>query len=44
MKMETPVFVHCNGTVEEVEVNKGDERKENDILAIIAEDLSLLGF
>lgn len=38
MKMETPVFVPCDGTVEEVRVNERDEVEEDDILAIIAED------
>jgi acetyl-CoA carboxylase biotin carboxyl carrier protein len=38
MKMETPVFVPCDGTVEEVRANEGDEVEEDDILAIITED------
>ena len=38
MKMKTPVFVPCDGTVEEVRVNEGDEVEEDDILALISED------
>ena len=37
MKMETPLFVPCDGTVKAVLVKKGDEVQENDILAIIEE-------
>ena len=37
MKMETPIFVPCDGTVKEVLVKKGDEVEENDLLAIIEE-------
>jgi acetyl-CoA carboxylase biotin carboxyl carrier protein len=37
MKMETPLFVPCDGTVKEVLVKKGDEVEENDLLAIIEE-------
>ena len=37
MKMETPIFVPCDGTVKEVLVKKGDEVEENDLLAIIQE-------
>ena len=42
MKMETPVFVPCDGTVVEVRVNEGVEVEEDDILALIAEGQSFL--
>ncbi|AOY60591.1 MULTISPECIES: acetyl-CoA carboxylase biotin carboxyl carrier protein subunit [Desulfococcus] len=35
MKMETPVFVPCDGTVKEVRVKEGDSVEEEDVLAII---------
>jgi acetyl-CoA carboxylase biotin carboxyl carrier protein len=35
MKMETPIFVPCDGVVKEVRVKDGDEVTENDILAVI---------
>jgi len=36
MKMETPVFVPCDGTVKEIRVKEGDSVEEEDVLAIIA--------
>ena len=36
MKMETPIFIPCNGTVKKVFVREGDEVDEGAILAIIA--------
>ncbi|MBW1725647.1 MAG: acetyl-CoA carboxylase biotin carboxyl carrier protein subunit [Deltaproteobacteria bacterium] len=38
MKMETPVFVPCDGIIREVRIKEGDEVAENDILAIIDEE------
>ena len=38
MKMETPVWVPCDGTVAEIRVQEGDDVDENQILAIITED------
>ncbi|MFP4347701.1 MAG: acetyl-CoA carboxylase biotin carboxyl carrier protein subunit [Thermodesulfobacteriota bacterium] len=35
MKMETPVYVPCDGTVQSVNVKVGDEVAEDDILAVI---------
>jgi len=35
MKMETPLFVPCDGIVKEILVQEGDEVEEDDILAII---------
>ncbi len=35
MKMETPVYVPCNGTVKEIKVKEGGEVEEDDVLAII---------
>ena len=37
MKMETPVYVPCDGTVKEIKVKQGDEVEEDDLLAIIDE-------
>ena len=37
MKMETPIFVPCDGVVREVRVKEGDEVAENDVLAVIDE-------
>lgn len=36
-KMETPVFVPCDGTVKEVRVKAGDDVDEKQILAVIEE-------
>ena len=38
MKMETPIFVPCDGTVTEIRVKEGDEVAENDVLVIIDEE------
>ena len=38
MKMETPIFTPCGGTVREVRVIEGDEVAENDVLAVIDEE------
>ncbi|HSM75121.1 MAG: biotin/lipoyl-binding protein [Desulfobacteraceae bacterium] len=35
MKMETPVFIPCNGTVKEIRVKEGAEVEEDDVLAVI---------
>lgn len=35
MKMETPVYVPCDGTVQAVKAKVGDEVAEDDILAVI---------
>ena len=35
MKMETPVFIPCNGTVKELKVKEGAEVEEDDVLAVI---------
>ena len=35
MKMETPVYVPCDGTVKEVKVKVGDEVEEDDVLAVL---------
>ena len=37
LKMETPVYVPCDGTVKEIKVKEGDEVAEDDVLAIIVE-------
>ena len=37
MKMETPVYVPCDGTVKEIKEKQGDEVEEDDLLAIIDE-------
>ncbi len=37
MKMETPVFVPCDGVVTALNVKEGDEVEEDDVLAVIAE-------
>ncbi len=33
MKMETAVYVPCNGTIKEILVKEGDEVEEDDVLA-----------
>ena len=38
LKMETPIFTPCDGTVREVRVKEGDPVTENDVLAIIDEE------
>ncbi|MCG6905043.1 MAG: biotin/lipoyl-binding protein [Desulfobacteraceae bacterium] len=35
MKMETPVFIPCNGTIKEIRVKEGAEVEEDDVLAVI---------
>ena len=35
MKMETPVFALCDGTLKEIRVNKDDIVNEDDVLAVI---------
>jgi biotin carboxyl carrier protein len=35
MKMETPIFVPCDGTVKEIRVKEGDQVEEDDLLAVI---------
>lgn len=35
MKMETPIFVPCDGTVKEIRVKEGDPVEEDDLLAVI---------
>ena len=35
MKMETPVYIPCDGTVKEIRVSVGDEVEEDDVLAVI---------
>ncbi|GBC63107.1 acetyl-CoA carboxylase biotin carboxyl carrier p rotein subunit [Desulfonema ishimotonii] len=35
MKMETPIYVPCDGTVKEIKVKEGDNVEEDDVLAII---------
>jgi len=35
MKMETPLFVPCDGIVKKILVQEGDEVEEDDVLAII---------
>ena len=35
MKMETPIYSPCNGTVKEIKVKEGDTVDEDDVLAII---------
>jgi acetyl-CoA carboxylase biotin carboxyl carrier protein len=37
MKMETPIYVPCDGTVRQVNVNEGDAVEEDDVLAVIDE-------
>ncbi len=37
MKMETPIYVPCNGTVRQVNVKEGDAVEEDDVLAVIDE-------
>ena len=38
MKMETPIYAPCNGTVKEIKVKEGDIVEEDDVLVIIEED------
>jgi len=35
MKMETPVFAPCSGTIKEIRVKEGDNVEEDQILAVI---------
>ena len=35
MKMETPVFSPCDGTIKEIKVKEGDTVEEDDVLAIV---------
>jgi acetyl-CoA carboxylase biotin carboxyl carrier protein len=35
MKMETSIYIPCDGTVKEIKVSVGDEVEEDDVLAII---------
>ena len=35
MKMETPVYVPCDGTIKQINIKEGDEVEEDDVLAII---------
>ncbi len=35
MKMETPIYIPCDGTVKEINVSVGDEVEEDDLLAVI---------
>lgn len=35
MKMETPVFAPCSGTIKEIRVKEGDDVEEDQILAVI---------
>ncbi|HAY37972.1 MAG TPA: hypothetical protein DCY53_00720 [Desulfobacteraceae bacterium] len=37
MKMETPIFAPCDGTIREIKVKEEDQVAENDVLAIIDE-------
>jgi acetyl-CoA carboxylase biotin carboxyl carrier protein len=37
LKMETPIYVPCDGTVKEVKVKEGDEVEEDQVLAVIEE-------
>ena len=36
LKMETVVYVPCDGTVKEIRVKEGDQVEEDDVLAVIA--------
>ena len=36
MKMETPIYVSCEGTVKEIKVKEGDMVEDGDILVILA--------
>ena len=35
MKMETPIFAPCSGTISKIVVKEGDAVEEDDLLAII---------
>lgn len=35
MKMETPVYSPCSGTVKEVKAKQGDDVEEDQVLAVI---------
>ena len=35
MKMETPVYVPCDGTIKEIKVKENDDVEVDDVLAIV---------
>ena len=37
MKMETPIYSPCNGTVTEIKVKEEDTVEEDDVLAVVKE-------